>query len=261
MDQGFADFIDANLSQSAQVRAYAEIIGQIEKETKEQDERALGSDGVAGERGQTVHVSGFVNNSGTGTKAVSDSTFSDAGLDGGSSGAGLGSGNDMVSGDEAVLESVLSQVTSLSDVIVFTFETGQHEVLSFIENELAKHSPVKSGRYMHSNVVYADGSLVEDLRNLSTTEASEYIFVNTLPYSRKVEHGESAMAPSGVYEVVANEAEQRYGGLYKIAFIDYVGTFGPMIESSKKKYSSHTQRHMNRASNRYPAISVRPPNK
>ncbi len=49
-------------------------------------------------------------------------------------------------------------------------------------------------------------------------EASEYAFLNTQPYSRKIERGESPQAPEGVFQVVATLAQSRFGNIAKITF-------------------------------------------
>jgi hypothetical protein len=249
LDAEFAQFIKANLSQGAQVAQYAEIAKQIEEEIQLQDEQILG---------RVVHVSGYVNHVGGGGQSVADSQFL-----GGNTGraAATGDSGDMISGDAAVVNAVLSQVSSLSDAIVFSFEL-QHDVIAFISESLGKHSPFLTGRYMHSHVIFADGVLVEDLTQLPDfTATNEWLFVNTLPYARKIEQGESATAPNGVYEIVAHEAQERYGSTCIIEFIDYTGTYGVMAEATKASYGRRTRQHMNKAENRFPAIRLTFPNK
>lgn len=249
MDAEFSQFIGANLSKGAQVARFAEIARQLEEEARQQDEQILG---------RVVHVSGYVNHANGGGQSTADSLFL-----GGNAGAASATGNsgDMISGDQAVINSVLSQVTSLSDAIIFSFEL-QHDVVAFISDELGKHSPFKSGRYMHSHVIFADGILVEDLTQMPDYAATgEWLFVNTLPYARKIEEGESSMAPNGVYELVAQEAQQRYGSNCIIEFIDYVGTYGVMSEATSASYGRRTRQHLNKSQNRFPAIRLTFPNR
>lgn len=248
MDADFQGLIDGTLSQSAQVKAFVEIARQLEQEAQQQDEDALGS---------TVHVSAIVNHTASKTQSIGDSSFSDVNGKGSFDG-NLYSSGDMVSGDQAAIDSALSQVTSLSDAIIFTFELS-HDVVSFIMATLAKLSPYKSGRYLHSHVIFADGTLVDDTRNIPT--AHEYLFVNTLPYSVKIEQGESSMAPHGVYELAANQAVQKYGATCIIEFIDYAGTYGVMAQATRASYGHRTKRHFNKSKNRFPAIRLTFPNK
>jgi hypothetical protein len=249
MDSDFQSLIDGTLSTQAQVATFIEIARQIEQETQANDESILG---------RTVHVSAFVDHTGSMTQSLGDSAFTDTGGKGSFDSSQYQSG-EMVSGDKAAVDAALSQIVSLSDSIVFTFELT-HDVIAFIMAELAKHSPFKSGRYMHSHVVFADGVLVEDTRNIPDF-ASEYLFVNTLPYAEKIETGESSMAPNGVYEIVANEATQKYGSTSKISFIDYAGTYGAMAQATSASHGKRTKRHFNRSKNRFPAIQLTFPNK
>jgi hypothetical protein len=143
--------------------------------------------------------------------------------------------------------------------IVYEYPVA-NDVLTFIGQQLEMHSPVGSGRDAHagqykaSHVVFADG--VQVPLTAALPPAHEYIFVSTLPYARKIEDGESAQAPSGVYELTANEARKRYGNVARVEFIDYTGVFGVMVQTSRATYSRHTTRHMNKSPNRFPAISV-----
>lgn len=103
------------------------------------------------------------------------------------------------------------------------------DILGYIAEQLAMHSPVGSakdrhpGQYAASNQLLADGVLVEDVTK--PPQAKEYIFVNELPYAEKIEKGESSQAPNGVYEVTANEAQKRFPSA-KIEFIDYSDSTG-----------------------------------
>lgn len=256
MDADFQELIDGTLSKSAQVRTFIEIAREIEKEAQELDETLLS---------RHVHVSAFINHTGSSSKYSADSAFlastsGESAFDG-----SLYQGGEMISGDKAAIDAALAQVTSLSDAIVFTFELS-HDVIAFIMNTLAKHSPYgggadkHSGQYMHSHVIFADGVLVQDTREIPEF-ASEYLFVNTLPYARKIEAGESSMAPHGVYELTANEATTRYGSTCIIEFIDYAGTYGVMSEATSTSYGRRTKLHFNKSENRFPAIRLTFPTK
>ncbi|HLL28579.1 MAG TPA: hypothetical protein VKT73_13125 [Xanthobacteraceae bacterium] len=99
--------------------------------------------------------------------------------------------------------------------IVIEFELVD-DLFQWIDSQLIAHSPVKSGRYGRGHRFYADG--IETDVGGAIPNASQYAFVNVEPYARKIESGESAQAPEGVYEVVAALAAQRYGSLAKIRF-------------------------------------------
>ncbi len=105
--------------------------------------------------------------------------------------------------------------------VIFTEWELLTEVLAFISTNLNKFSPVKTGRYQKSHVLFADGVEFNlDVTSLvpQIATAEEYIFVNTQPYARKIERGLSPQAPDGVYQVVANLARRRFGKIAKITF-------------------------------------------
>lgn len=89
------------------------------------------------------------------------------------------------------------------------------DALSWIDAELIAHSPVKTGRYQRSHILLADGEITDPD---APTLASEYVFLNTQPYARKIERGESTAAPEGVYEGIAALAAARFGNTAKIGF-------------------------------------------
>ena len=101
-------------------------------------------------------------------------------------------------------------------VIVVEFELVQ-DVLRYIGEQLVLHSPHLTGRYERSHVLFADGTPI-DFEAPVTAIASEYVFVNTQPYARKLERGRSPQAPHGVYEVTATLAKRKFSRLAKIEF-------------------------------------------
>jgi hypothetical protein len=101
-------------------------------------------------------------------------------------------------------------------VIVAEFELVQ-DVLIWIAEQLFKFSPVKSGLYQKSHELFADGKHVEALGQLIPI-ADEYIFVNTVPYARKIERGSSSQAPDGVYQAIAALARLRFGNIARTSY-------------------------------------------
>jgi hypothetical protein len=104
--------------------------------------------------------------------------------------------------------------------IVYEF-TLLPDIFQWIDQMLISHSPVKSGRYQASHVLLADGSPCDVAA--PPTNASQYVFMDTQPYARKIEglngkKPESSAAPNGVYEGVAMLAAARFGNVAKIAF-------------------------------------------
>lgn len=101
-------------------------------------------------------------------------------------------------------------------VIVVEFELVS-DVLRYIGEQLVLHSPHLTGRYEQSHRLFADGTPI-DFNATAQGLAGEYVFVNTQPYARKIERGQSPQAPHGVYEAVATLAKRRFGRLAKIEF-------------------------------------------
>lgn len=103
------------------------------------------------------------------------------------------------------------------DGVVFAEWSLIGGVLEWIGEELLKASPILTGKYMRSHVLFVDD--VEHKPSDPLDEgASEYAFVNTQPYSRKIERGLSPQAPEGVYEVIAALAAQRFGNQARIRY-------------------------------------------
>jgi len=145
----------------------------------------------------------------------------------------------------------LESVNPDNGVIVFRFELVT-DLLAWIDKTLQAHSPVRSGRYQRSHVLIADG-LGVDLDG-PIPEASEYAFVNTQPYARKIESGLSRQAPDGVYEAVAVLASRRFGNVARIFFHFRSPLFGAVDEWA----SARTTRAKHRARlTRQPAIVIR----
>jgi hypothetical protein len=147
----------------------------------------------------------------------------------------------------ALLESVRPD-----GVIVAEFELLT-EMLKWIEDRLVQHSPIghdhdkHSGLYERSHKLFADGVEV-DANASAIPDAVEYVFINTVPYARKIELGESSQAPDGVYQAVATLAQRRFGNIASISFAYVASLSGVVIDG----------RIGNRSENRNPAIVVKP---
>ncbi|WP_099866064.1 hypothetical protein [Pararhizobium haloflavum] len=90
-------------------------------------------------------------------------------------------------------------------------------VIEWIGDELLKASPILTGRFMRSHLLFVDG--VEHTPGAALPNgAAEFVFVNSQPYARKIERGQSAQAPDGVYEVIAAIAKKRFGNQAQIRF-------------------------------------------
>jgi hypothetical protein len=140
----------------------------------------------------------------------------------------------------ASLESVSSKgVISVEFALV-------NDTLAWIADQLSTHSPTKSGRYKKSHTLFDDGHEV-DVGGV-IPDADEFVFINTVPYSNKIERGSSSQAPDGVYQVVAVLAATRFGNIAKISF-SYRAPFAGSFLSARQGG--------NKAKNRQPAIIVK----
>jgi hypothetical protein len=100
--------------------------------------------------------------------------------------------------------------------IVFEFDLLRDLVI-WIDAQLKRFSPVRTGRYRRSHAIFADGSQLDDPKALSR-HAREIVFIPTVEYARRIEAGSSKQAPNGVYQAVAALARSRFGNIAKIAY-------------------------------------------
>lgn len=157
----------------------------------------------------------------------------------------------------AVLESAKADST-----VVFEFELIE-TALAAIGEMLVRHSPVRSGRFQDSWILFADGDAV--VPGAVPSGAQEYAFVNSQPYARKIEKGLSPQAPDGVAEAVATLAQRRWGNIARVTFTfrsPVTGVvFGAANRAERTAMRSQPARRaairMERAT-RAPAVVVRP---
>jgi hypothetical protein len=139
-----------------------------------------------------------------------------------------------------------ASLESVKNVIVADFKLVD-QLLLWIHNQLLTHSPAKTGRYRRAHVLLADGREI----NVGSVipAAEEYVFVNLVPYARKIERGSSSRAPDGVYQVVAHlaQAQSEFRNIARITF-SYRTVIGGFIVRGRAG---------NRSENRSPAIVVR----
>lgn len=143
--------------------------------------------------------------------------------------------------------------------IVFTFATPASE-FGWIADQLATHSPVKTGRYQHSHVFLRDGVIADPKsRDSETAGTHECMFVNVQAYSGKIERGESPQDPDGVYQAVAALAREFYGQVSMTIDFAYVDLPAAVIalappattpSARRRKYYAHVLK-------KYPAIVIK----
>jgi hypothetical protein len=145
-------------------------------------------------------------------------------------------------------------------IVVFEFEMLQ-DIFAQIGEMLVHASPVRTGRFARSFLFLADGAVVEP--GAVVPPASEYIFVSSVPYARKIERGLSSMAPDGVFQAVAAIASRRFSNLASITFSHVVLQAGMIDDWAKTEGAArHASRHGRRKSSgewlrRQPAIKIR----
>jgi hypothetical protein len=144
-------------------------------------------------------------------------------------------------------------------VIVFEFELLD-DVLEYIGEMLIRHSPVLTGRFRSSFVMFVDEKVVEPGEPIPAN-AQEITFVNIQPYARKIERGLSPQAPDGVMAVVATMAQRRFGNMARIRFGYRTPLFGGISEwANRTRMASPGRRGRQRAEwlRRQPAVIVNP---
>lgn len=164
---------------------------------------------------------------------------------------------DIVDGRKgAALESV-----KLDGGVIVTRWSLLSECLEFVDDMLYMHSPHLTGHYSRNHRLFADGIEVEGGWE-NAPPAKEYIFVNNVPYARKIERGQSDDAPNGVYEGVATIANARYGHLAWIKFTfrstteDYSAVALGGRKAGKKASAEKRAAYNAHNENRYPAIRI-----
>lgn len=136
--------------------------------------------------------------------------------------------------------------------------------LSAIGEMLVRHSPVRSGRFQSSWVLFAEGVAVEP--GSIPSAADEYAFLSSMPYARKIERGLSPQAPEGVADVVAALAKRRWENIANIRFSFRsfpAGAVGAWAQTGSARAMAKTIRRGNSAGHhewltRQPAVVITP---
>lgn len=96
------------------------------------------------------------------------------------------------------------------------------EVVRYVWNKIQNAAPRKTGRFVKSQRIYADGVEVETPED--AIGASEVVIASVEPYARKIEGqftkkgGAWATNAGGLYHAVAALAAAKYGNIAKIKF-------------------------------------------
>lgn len=147
------------------------------------------------------------------------------------------------------------------------------DVLGWIGNTLRERSPVVSGDYKKAHTLFADGREVEI--GGEVPQAEEYVFLNPLPYARKIEMGKTksgrdfvVQVPNRIYERTAKDAKARFGNLVNIksvyravegsSILAYVASDRSQVRSKNGRFQagSNAAAMAHERSLRVPAILV-----
>lgn len=108
------------------------------------------------------------------------------------------------------------------------------DLMIWIGNTLRDRSPVISGDYRKAHTLFADDR--EVLKGEQIPVASEYVFLNPLPYARKIEIGKTksgrdflVQVPNRIYERTAKDAQARFGNIAKVKFTYRAAAGGSII--------------------------------
>jgi hypothetical protein len=147
---------------------------------------------------------------------------------------------------EAPLETVRP-----NGIIVFEFDLV-FDLLGWIAGQLAIHSPIRTGEFLRSHALFADGTEVAD--PAKPPPAQEYVFLSLDKPGkvRSLERGHSRQAPNGVYEVVAELAQRRFGNQASVRFA-YHAPYRPDLRGMTGKARRQAEKDV-----RVPAIVVVP---
>lgn len=138
---------------------------------------------------------------------------------------------------------------SVKDTIVFQFQPMDNAI-AWVKEQLDRRAPVLTGRFKHSFIELADGAEVP--MGTEVKGAQRYVIVNTQPYSRKIEKGQSRQAPNGLFQAVASIANAKFGKTVRVKF-----TYMSLTTQVDQSLRGSARRKADRAA-RQPAIIITP---
>lgn len=116
----------------------------------------------------------------------------------------------------------LESVNPNGGEIIFDFDLATN-VLQWIAQTLIDRSPVDSGAYRSAHELFADGRQVD--AHGAVPQAHSYVFLNAVPYARKIEIGKTesgrafeVQVPNRIYERTAQDARARFANIADITF-------------------------------------------
>jgi hypothetical protein len=147
--------------------------------------------------------------------------------------------------------------------IVIQFQRNL-DVLAWIFEQLYKLSPVDTGAYRADHELWVDGVQTEITPGEKiVTGGSVYVLVNLRPYARRIEHGWSSQAPSGVYEITAVAAQRQFPGVHILFDYLSLGEADPQPSQRRSRATGRFIRgprsHAHPSSYAYPSITIGEP--
>ncbi len=137
--------------------------------------------------------------------------------------------------------------------VVFEFELVG-DAIEWIQEQLLKHSPFRSGRFRKSHMLFAGD--VEVQFGAEVPPGKRYVFVNSQPYARKLER----RTADGIFQAVAVLANKRFGNMVSARFGYHSlqgGAVGGWASVSKISHRGHANaRSRQEWLTRQPAIFV-----
>jgi hypothetical protein len=122
-------------------------------------------------------------------------------------------------------------------------------LLQWIAAELVARSPVVSGAYKRGHTLFADGTEVPVGSRIPP--ADEYVFINLVPYARRIEVGKTKagrdfviQVPNKIYERVQKDARARFGNQASItlSYASAVGAYTLKHDQPERSFTSGTMR-------------------
>lgn len=123
--------------------------------------------------------------------------------------------------------------------IIAEWEIG-NDVLIWIGQTLMDRSPKRSGAYRKGHTLFADGAEIAMGERLP--DADEFVFINLVPYARRLEIGKTKSGrdflisvPNRIYERTYKDAKARFGNIAKITFTYESAVGAYQLKSDQKK--------------------------
>jgi hypothetical protein len=99
--------------------------------------------------------------------------------------------------------------------IVFEFHILS-DVVRWVDGLLIEFSPVRTGRYQRSHVLFVDGAAVDPQGAIP--DGQEFVLMNLQPYAEDIENDLSKQAPDGVFQAAAALANEKFGQIATVEF-------------------------------------------